>query len=69
MAQPMMHKEITAYVCLGLLAAFVASAGLAAVTVTDGALSYPAAAAAAAGAFQALRRTTGRLVGAIVDTP
>ena len=62
-----MRNEITAYLCLGLLAWCVVSAGVAAATLADGALSYPAAAVAAAGAFHLLRQTAGRLVGAAID--
>jgi len=64
-----MNTELTAYLCLGLLATCVVSAGLAAGALADGALSYPAGAAAAAGAFHTLRGTAGRLVGAVLDTP
>ena len=62
-----MSHEVVAYLCLGLLVACVASAGVAAAAVADGALSYPAAAVAAAGAFHLLRQTAGRLVGAAID--
>ena len=62
-----MNNELTAYLCLALLVSCVASVGLAAAILADGALSYPVGAAAAAVVFQVLRHTAGRVVGAAID--
>jgi hypothetical protein len=61
-------KELLAYVGLALLAVCVLCAGVVAAILAEGVFSLPAAAAAVAVTFQALRRVTGRIVGATVDS-
>jgi hypothetical protein len=61
-------REIVAYAGLALFAVCVLCAGVVAAILAKGVLSLPAAAVAVAVTFQALRRVTGRIVGATVDT-
>jgi hypothetical protein len=61
-------KEIGAYLGLALLALSVLCAGIATAHVVGGFLGLFAGTAAAAGTFQALRRVTGRVVGAAVES-
>ncbi|HWT23775.1 MAG TPA: hypothetical protein VN213_09735 [Solirubrobacteraceae bacterium] len=61
-------REIGAYLGLVLLAVCVLSAAVIGANIAEGLLSIPAAIAAAVAAFQALRRVTGRIVGAAVDS-
>jgi hypothetical protein len=61
-------RELVAYVGLALLAVLVLCAGVVAAILAEGVLTLPAAAAAVALTFQALRRVTGRIVGAAVDS-
>jgi hypothetical protein len=61
-------KEIAAYLGLVVLAVCVLSAAIVGANLAPGLLSVPAGIAAAVLAFLALRRVTGRLVGAVVDS-
>jgi hypothetical protein len=61
-------KEIAAYAGLALLAVCVLSAGIVAASITGGVLGIAVGVVAAAGTFQALRRVTGRMVAAAVDS-
>jgi hypothetical protein len=61
-------KEIAAYAGLALLAVCVLSAGIVAASITGGVLGIAVGAVAAAGTFQALRRVTGRMIAAAVDS-
>jgi hypothetical protein len=61
-------KEIGAYLGLVLLAACVLCAAIVGANLAPGILSIPAAIVAATVAFQALRRVTGRVVGAAIDS-
>jgi hypothetical protein len=63
-----MLKEIGAYVGLASLAACVLCAAIVAAHLTGGVLGLPAAATAAVLTFMALRRVTGRIVAAAVDS-
>jgi len=61
-------KEIGAYISLMFLAVCVLTAAIVAAKLTWGLLSVPAALTAAAVTFVALRRVTGRMVAAAVDS-
>jgi hypothetical protein len=61
-------KEIAAYVGLVRLAACLVCAAIVAAKLTGGVLGVPAGAAAAVLTFLSLRRVTGRIVAAAVDS-
>ena len=61
-------KELGAYVGLVVLGACVVCAAIVAVKLTGGVLGVPAGAAAAVLTFLSLRRVTGRIVAAAVDS-